>query len=289
MSDVILCTDLDRTLLPNGLQTESLHSRRIFSEVIKQCGITLVYVSGRDLSLLQAAIDQYAIPVPHYAIGDVGTSLYKNDHGQWQSVAAWTNHLTEEWSQTELERLTQHFRQYPHLRLQEKAKQGRFKLSFYTEPKILTSAFIAQLETDIAQAGFTACLITSVDETSNTGLVDILPSRASKYHAIDFLVNHLGKTFANTVFAGDSGNDLPVITSEVPSVLVNNAQDSVKTQALKLAEQNAQQTRCYLAHGDWQGLNGNYSAGILEGLVHYHPELATCVETIIHKVQRSVN
>ena len=289
MSEVVLCTDLDRTLLPNGLQTESPQSRRIFGEAISHCGITLVYVSGRDLTLLQEAIDQYAIPVPDYAIGDVGTSLYKSHQRQWQTVAAWTDHLADEWSQTGLERLTQQFSHYPHLRLQEKQKQGRFKLSFYTEPSILTPQFIAQLETDIALAGFSACLITSVDETSDTGLVDILPSRASKYHAIDFLVHHLGKTFANTVFAGDSGNDLPVITSEVPSVLVKNAQDSVKTQALQLAGKNDQQASFYLARGDWHGLNGNYSAGILEGLVHYHPELSPCVANVIQAVQGSTD
>jgi hypothetical protein len=28
----------------------------------------------------------------------------------------------------------------------------------------------------------------------------------------------------------------------------------------------------YVAKGNLLGMNGNYSAGILEGLVHYHPE-----------------
>lgn len=287
MTELILCCDLDRTLLPNGLQAESPHSRQIFREVVKQCEIILVYVSGRDLPLIQEAIDQYAIPIPNYAICDVGTSLYKHQLHQWQAVEAWTNHLAQEWSRNDLAQLTRHFAEYPHMRLQETQKQGRFKLSFYIDPKMLTARFIAQLETDIARAGFRACLITSVDETTNTGLVDILPSRASKYHAIDFLVQHLGKTFADTVFAGDSGNDLPVIASEVPSVLVNNAQDSVKAQALQLAEKNGYQTDCYIAQGNWYGLNGNYSAGILEGLVHYHPERSTCVEKIIRQVANS--
>lgn len=287
MTELLLCCDLDRTLLPNGLQAESAHSREIFHEVIKQCQIILVYVSGRDLALIQEAINEYAIPIPDFAICDVGTSLYKYQQHQWQAVEAWTNHLAQEWSRTDLANLTQHFADSPLLRLQETQKQGRFKLSFYTDPKLLTARFIAQLESDIAHAGFKACLITSVDETTNTGLVDILPSRASKYHAIEFLVHHLGKTFADTVFAGDSGNDLPVITSEVPSVLVNNAQDSVKAHALQLAEKNGYQAACYVALGDWHGLNGNYSAGILEGLVHYHPERATCVEKIIRQVTHS--
>ena len=172
MSDVVLCTDLDRTLLPNGLQTESPHSRQIFNEVIRRCGVTLVYVSGRDLKLLQDAIAQYAIPEPHYAIGDVGTSMYQSERHQWHPVEAWTRHLAEEWSPADRERLTHAFSHYPHLRLQEAYKQGRFKLSFYTDPKTLTQAFTHQLERDLAAAGYHACLITSVDETRDLGLVD---------------------------------------------------------------------------------------------------------------------
>ena len=47
-------------------------------------------------------------------------------------------------------------------------------------------------------------------------------------------------------------------------------------------------TACYIAKGDWQELNGNYSAGILEGLVHYHPDLANTVAAIIRAI-RSAN
>jgi hypothetical protein len=28
----------------------------------------------------------------------------------------------------------------------------------------------------------------------------------------------------------------------------------------------------YIARGDFQGMNGNYSAGMLEGIAHYHPK-----------------
>jgi hypothetical protein len=31
-------------------------------------------------------------------------------------------------------------------------------------------------------------------------------------------------------------------------------------------------TALYLAQGGFLGMNGNYSAGILEGIAHYHPE-----------------
>ena len=34
----------------------------------------------------------------------------------------------------------------------------------------------------------------------------------------------------------------------------------------------------YLAHGGFLGMNGNYSAGILEGVAHYHPDTRLWME-----------
>ena len=55
----ILCTDLDRTLIPNGNQPPdpggaipTLHA------LLKQVNLTLVYVSGRDIALVQQAIEE---------------------------------------------------------------------------------------------------------------------------------------------------------------------------------------------------------------------------------------
>jgi hypothetical protein len=38
---------------------------------------------------------------------------------------------------------------------------------------------------------------------------------------------------------------------------------------------SAQQDTLYVAQGGYLGMNGNYSAGILEGLAHYWPEVDT--------------
>ena len=288
MTRLFLCCDLDRTLLPNGLQPESHLSRQIFQEVIHQCGITLTYVTGRSLALLQNAIDEFMIPVPDYAICDVGTSMYQQSHTKWQPINTWTQHLAEEWSQAVYDHLFKNLVENPRLRSQEPGKQSRFKISFYTEPDTLDQNFIALLKKRVEALGYTGNVITSIDETTATGLVDVLPKRASKYHAIHFLLDQLELPLSCAVFAGDSGNDLQVITSEIPSVLVNNAQPSVKTQAIELSTRSGFQNACYIAKGDWHELNGNYSAGILEGLVHYHPDLANTVAAIIRAI-RSAN
>lgn len=270
-------------MLPNGHQAESPHSREIFSDVIKACDITLVYVSGRDRALLEEAIEQYRIPVPAYAIGDVGTSIYRINDSDWQPLPAWTDLLQSAWSDDIRRELLDQFNHRDELRLQEAHKQGPYKISFYTEPRFLDEASQTSLHALFEQYRSQLSIITSVDETTHTGLVDILPLEASKYHAIRFLLEQLGRDHNRVMFAGDSGNDLAVISSEIRSVLVNNALDSIKQQARSLSAQAGLSDACFIAAGNWHGLNGNYTAGILEGLCHYFPEYAATIKSIIQQ------
>ena len=70
------------------------------------------------------------------------------------------------------------------------------------------------------------------------------------------------------MFAGDSGNDLDVLISDIRSVLVANADAETKRRAEKASGE-----ALYVAKGGYLGMNGNYSAGILEGAAHYWPEV----------------
>jgi hydroxymethylpyrimidine pyrophosphatase-like HAD family hydrolase len=121
-------------------------------------------------------------------------------------------------------------------------------------------------------------LIYSVDEASSVGLLDILPAHATKLQAVKFLMRHKGFDYANTVFAGDSGNDLPVLASAIHSVLVANADSEVVEQAKTQALQQGTMAAVYMAQGGFLGMNGNYSAGILEGVAHYHPDTRLWME-----------
>ena len=74
-----------------------------------------------------------------------------------------------------------------------------------------------------------------------------------------------------TVFAGDSGNDMPVLTSGLQSILVRNAEEDIKAEAIQSLKRKGLEDKLYLAHGGFLGMNGNYAAGVLEGLVHFVP------------------
>ena len=279
MSRILLCCDLDRTLLPNGVQPESPSARPLLCKLAQHPALTLVYVSGRHKALLQDAIEQYHIPVPDYAIGDVGTTIYTLIQDQWQPSVAWQEEIAPAWhgwTQSELATL---FQDLPGLTLQEAEKQNRFKLSYYTPMDFDQNNVFHTMQARLQERQVKASLIWSVDEAKHCGLLDVLPQEATKSHAIYFLIEQLGLTQADAVFAGDSGNDLTALTSGLKAILVGNAAVEVKEEAQQRVKDAGYPQQLYLAKGGFMGMNGNYAAGVLEGLVHFFPESAEWLGT----------
>ncbi len=272
MRNVLLCSDLDRTLIPNGSQPESAQARPLLRMLAARPELTLAYVSGRHLDLLLAAIHDYELPVPDYAIGDVGTTLYKIHGNEWHPWQAWADEIAPDWAGKTRDELAERFVDLNALTLQETEKQNTFKLSYYAPPDTDHVSLLKEMQQRLVADGVRASLIWSIDEEKHTGLLDILPKSATKHHAIHFLMNQKGFDEADTVFAGDSGNDLPALTSGLQAVLVHNARSDVREAALSAVRAKGITERLYLAQGGFLGLNGNYAGGVLEGLTHFVPE-----------------
>ena len=265
---ILLATDLDRTLLPNGAQPESALARPLFRRLVARPEICLAYVTGRHPALVEAAIAEYALPRPAFVIADVGASIDQLDAVAWQPRQDWVDAIAPDWGGLDHAHLVALLRNLADLTLQEASKQGVFKLSYYAAPLDDPTDLLQRVQSRLAGSGTEVNLIWSIDETSATGLLDIRPAAASKLHALEFLRTKLGIELQQTMFAGDSGNDMAVLVSDIPSVLVANAQDAVRAEATARANPAA----LYLAVGGLFGMNGNYSAGILEGLAHFMPE-----------------
>ena len=146
-----------------------------------------------------------------------------------------------------------------------------YKLSYYADEKTETTRLFHDINTRLNPHHIKANLIWSIDETSHTGLLDILPQSANKLHAIRFLMAEKGFTNKQVVFSGDSGNDLEVLCSDLQATLVANATIEVREQAIIQAIDNNFESLLYCAKGEFMGMNGNYAAGILEGVAHYLP------------------
>ncbi|MDD2659181.1 MAG: HAD-IIB family hydrolase [Methylococcales bacterium] len=275
---ILICTDLDRTLLPNGRQPESPGARAAFSRLVSRPEVTLAYVSGRHCELIEDAISDYKLPLPDWVIGDVGTTIYQLRAGEWRYWREWELDIGSDWRGLTANDLRPLFADLEALRLQEESRQNRYKLSYYLPLQTDSSALQREMSRRLNLASIAASLIYSVDQATSTGLLDVLPALATKHHAVEFLMQHQGFDYSNTVFAGDSGNDLPVLVSPIHSVLVANADSEVAEQAKTQALQLGTSAALYLAEGGFLGMNGNYSAGILEGVAHYHPDTRSWME-----------
>ena len=269
---ILLAMDLDRTLLPNGAQPESPEARHRLHRLAARPEVILVYVTGRHRVLVEQAMDDYDLPLPDFVIGDVGTRIYALEGKEWRVDRLWSQRLAADWRHGQAADLARALGDLAELRLQEADRLSPYKLSYYVPVTEDPTGLLALVRDRLALTGAHCNVIWSVDETTSTGLLDILPAGASKLHALEFLRDQLGVPLERTVFAGDSGNDLEVLESEVPAILVANAQESVRTAALDRAAALGNSAKLYIARGELPGLNGNYSAGVLEGVVHFIPE-----------------
>jgi hypothetical protein len=277
---ILICTDLDRTLLPNGSQPESASARPRFRALAANPDVRTAYVTGRHHALVDQAIEEFGIPVPDYLIGDVGTSIYHVQGRTWQPQQAWQERIAASWGGRDGAALHKLIEDIDGLLLQEPSKQGPYKLSYYTPEHWERPARLAEIEARFTRAGITANLVWSLDEHAGTGLLDVLPAAASKLSAVQWLIEQEGLNADHAVCAGDSGNDLQMLTGPINAVLVANAAPDVRADAASLAEAGGFAERLYQAKGDFYGMNGCYAAGILEGVAHYLPHSVALWEDV---------
>ena len=269
---LLVCTDLDRTLIANGPQSESPQARQHFDALVAHPAVTLAYVSGRDRALVEKAITNYCLPLPDFVVGDVGTTIYHvGADRDWVRQRSWEEEIALDWSGNTHNDLMTLLQDLSELRPQGYTRQNDYKLSYFVSLQSDRRALTAVIRQRLEAQGVNASLIWSVDEPAGVGLLDVLPARASKYHALESLMKHHGFSYENTVFCGDSGNDIEVLASPIPAVLVANSQPAVRELASRLAGEAGHSRQLYIARGNFMDMNGNYSGGMLEGIAHYYP------------------
>lgn len=269
---LLICTDLDRTLIPNGPEPASPGSLEHLARLVSHPEVELTYVSGRHRDLIEEAIVEHNLPVPDFVIGDVGTTIYHvGNEFDWEPQTRWEEIIGRDWgnrSHADLEAL---LADMPALKLQEPDKQNLFKLSYYVTLHDDQDKIEEEIHHRMGQVNALVRLIWSIDQVESTGLLDLVPRRASKFHAIKALLEQQGYGFRHTVFCGDSGNDLEVLVSPLQAVVVANALPELKEQARTMASEAGNSAQLYISRGGFMGMNGNYSAGMLEGIAHYCP------------------
>ena len=256
-------------------------------QIAEHSNICLAYVSGRDRKLILDAIEEFYLPMPDFAIGDVGTTLYRVINGNWQMSEDWSDEIGQDWKRLESGKLSALLEDIKEIRLQEPEKQKQYKVSYYTDHKVDPQPLINKIRDVLAQNSIRATIIWSIDEISAKGLLDIIPPRANKLHAIQFLMRQEHFPENRTVFAGDSGNDLDVLTSGLQTIVMKNASEDVRKEATEKLSKKDLTNRLYLPRGNFFGMNGNYAAGVIEGIVHFIPETRELIENAVQKSNKA--
>lgn len=258
----ILATDLDGTLIPLKNHPNNGHDLQRLKELIKRNDIELVFVTGRHLKSVTEAIQTYDLPKTNWIICDVGTSLYSHDgDGQYQLVDQYSNHLDKIVRSMGQANLRRKLEGHDELRIQESAKLGKFKLSYYADQSQLAT-LLPTLKKQLEHWKAPWSLIGSVDPFNGDGLIDFLPKGVSKAYALSWWANFTNNDAETIVFAGDSGNDIAALTAGYRSIVVGNAADEVVT-ATQQAHDNAGWTdRLFVA-------TLHATSGVLEGCRQY--------------------
>ena len=207
--DRAIFSDLDQNLLdiPEPLQT--------FVNVMqenKKCA-TFGIATGRRLDAVLKKLKEYNIPQPDVLISSLGTEIYYAPN--LTRDTAWAEHIDYLWKPAIIRRV---LAELPGLKLQPKAEQSRFKISYYIDPSVAP---------DVDEV---TSLLHKQDQTVNVFMsfgqyLDIVPLRASKGYALRWYASQWDIPLENILVAGGSGADEDMMRGNTLAVVVANRHD----------------------------------------------------------------
>lgn len=262
----ILATDLDRTLLPNGKWEADEDAIQLFNDLTMQQDVLVVYVTGRNLNLTQQAIEEYGVRHPDILCGDVGTTIRKFENGEWHFEEDWSTHVKKMSPNWDARGIKEAVEGIEGMREQEAEHLNPFKQSYYVN-HTRKEEILEEVDRRV-KGKFDEVIVYSFDSQDGKGLIDFLPKSATKQTALEFVATNYGVDKGEVVFCGDSGNDIFPLTAGFKGVLVRNADEQL-VQKVREAMQENQNLKAYFAKGDFKGLSGYYTSGVIEGASHY--------------------
>lgn len=261
----VLATDLDKTLLPNGIAPYD-GSMSLLHELVQKHDISLIFVTARRVrSVLTSVMEQFGPPEAVYIIGAVGAEMYeRNSSGEYVEITAWRDYILKEaplWDLYAIDALI--VACFPHLELQPEKELTAFKRSYFLRDLSRFEEVDRALKKLMSQHFGDSVLVTcSKDLNANLAYVDVTPGVVSKISALSFLLKQASIPQESVLFGGDSENDLSVFLSSLDSVIVANAERELVGHVKSLKQRGG----LFVAEGVG-GLNGNYSSGLIEGMI----------------------
>ena len=237
--DRAIFTDLDQNLL--GDPESVTEFVRVVREHRKCASFGIA--TGRSLESAVKVMRRYGIPMPDVLITSLGTEIHFAP--EYTVDKAWTRHIDHLWTPAPVRAILD---ELPGLKRQPKEEQGRFKISYYIDPRVAPS--LEEINRLLHQGDQTVNVTLSFGQ-----FLDVLPVRASKGFAVRWFADQWGVPLDHILVAGGSGSDEDMMRGNTLAVVVANRHND-ELRALAEAE------RIYFAQA-------GYARGILEAIEHY--------------------
>lgn len=234
----LLATDLDGTLI--GDKTSLPEFNRLLSH--NRFAFLLIYVTGRIFSSAWQLLNDENLLLPDVLITDVGTEIYIAP--SYEQDRDWADILSISWDPVTVSAIVESIEA-----LIRQPIFPKFRLSYFVDNSFFYEAVLL-LQNLVRKANLPVQVIPSMG-----CIVDIIPQRAGKGEALNYVRDLCGVDRKDVFVCGDSGNDLSMFSQGFKGILVGNARDELKN-ALK-------------RHKEVYFSKERYASGILEGLRYY--------------------
>jgi hydroxymethylpyrimidine pyrophosphatase-like HAD family hydrolase len=235
----VLATDLDGTFLGGSDAGRAALTRHFRDDPAR----TLLFVTGRSSRSVTDLVERGILPRPDAMICDVGSYVAHADGSPYEGELL--AGIREAWGERG-PAVRAAFADLPGLRLQEYFGPNRVSY-YYDTPAVLEDAF--------ARAAALGC----EGLVSDNMYFDVLPRGVNKGSTLTRLMAEWGVTEEAVLVAGDTLNDLAMLTCGLPAVAVGNSEAA-------LLDQLPPSDRIYRARG-------HGADGILEALAHHGVEV----------------
>ncbi len=233
----LMITDIDNTLVGHDESMQQLF--QLLEE--HRDDIAWGVATGRSIELTLEAMTEYDFPMPDILVCSVGTEIYYGPDLRMDK--GWQQHISYQWKP---EKIKEALNDLNFLVFQEAEGQRGYKISYYLEEK---EDRLAKVYECIGEQRIRCQIIYSHNQ-----FLDILPTRASKGRAIDYLRYKYEFSPRNVMVAGDSGNDEDMIDGHARGLVVGNHSEELSKLGGK--------ANIYFSSDE-------YAAGIIDGLYHY--------------------
>ncbi|WP_160484713.1 HAD-IIB family hydrolase [Aurantiacibacter rhizosphaerae] len=236
----LLVSDLDNTLTgcPKGIMRFGRFMQR-------QGEFGFVVATGRSIVEARRLVRDWKLPLPLAWITSVGTEVYLQHNGELVLDQAFARIVERGWDPHAVDSVVAGF---PELVPQPSYEQRPHKRSYFVED----TGCIAKIERALRLEGIAARVV-----FSHGRLLDILPPAAGKAAAMRYVAGQFGIASARVFAAGDSGNDVDMLTACENAILVGNHAEEVASLA---ARPNVYRSRRQNASGALEGVLAHHRA-----------------------------